>query len=198
MPTLLRHRNRQPRLGHGIHRSRHQRRIQRDRCACQLRLRAHLRAEQHRCKPGTRRTSSKVRASGKADARAKLTALDVDFGHLILKKSLFGGKNLKVAGDAAFVALVGEIDGVLRGIDSALLDGGFLFQNAQRSELVFDVVEGLEDRVAIAVCLRLIGMARLIGERVALAGVERAAPRPGRPVSTLCSGPESTCRDCVL
>ena len=104
---------------------------------------------------------SSAEGADQADARAELPRLEVDGGALVGEQCGFGRKHLKVAGDAAFVALVGEIEGVLRGCDSALFDAGLLFQNSQAGELVFDVVEGVEDGVSVSGSLGLVGVAGL-------------------------------------
>ena len=83
----------------------------------------------------------------------------------------------KITSRAAFVARVGDVEGVTGGVDGALLCFRFLLKDAERGELVFNVVEGLEDGVAIAVGLSLVGVAGDIGERVALAGVEEQLGR---------------------
>jgi hypothetical protein len=41
--------------------------------------------------------------------------LEVDGGALVVEQRGFGRKHLKIAGDAALVALIGEIEGILRG-----------------------------------------------------------------------------------
>jgi len=61
---------------------------------------------------------------------------------------------------------------IARGVDGALLNGRFLLENAQGGELVLDIFEGGEDGIAVAIGLRLVAVARRVGERVALAGVE--------------------------
>ena len=86
---------------------------------------------------------------------------EADGGALVLDQRGLGGQHFKIAGDAAFVALVGEIEGVLRGVDGVLLDAGFLFQDAQAGELVFHVVEGLEDGVPVGRGLGLVAVAGL-------------------------------------
>ena len=61
---------------------------------------------------------------------------------------------------------------MLRGVDGLLLDTRLLLKNSEAGELVFNVVEGLEDGIPVAGDLSFIGMAGLFGEGVPLAGVE--------------------------
>ena len=55
------------------------------------------------------------RARTSSTLEAKRRVLEVGLGALVLDQSGFGGEDFKVAGDAAFVALVGEVEGVLGG-----------------------------------------------------------------------------------
>src|SRR5580698_3769806 len=107
-----------------------------------------------------------------AHARCELAALNVDRRDLVLEERLLSREHFKITRHAAFVAPVGEFEGALRRVDGALLDDGLLLEDAEGGELVFNVVEGLEDSVAVAIGLRLVIVAGLVGERVALAGVK--------------------------
>ena len=77
-----------------------------------------------------------------AYAGYELAGLEVEIGALVLEQGGFGGEDFEVAGDAAPVALVRNLKGVLRGIDCLPLDGRLSLQDAQGGELVFDVAEG--------------------------------------------------------
>ena len=63
-----------------------------------------------------------------AYAGDELAGLEVDGGALILEQGGLGGQDFEIAGDAAFVALVGEVEGVLGGGDGALLGSRFLLR----------------------------------------------------------------------
>ena len=59
------------------------------------------------------------------------------------------GEDLNVVGDAAFVAVQREIDGALGCRDGDLFGGLFLIEDAQCGEIVFDLLEGSEDALAV-------------------------------------------------
>ena len=65
------------------------------------------------------------------DAGRELPGLQIDGRALVLDQRLLGGEHFKIAGHAAFVAGIGEIEGVLRGIHGALLHARLLLQNAR-------------------------------------------------------------------
>jgi len=71
-------------------------------------------------------------------------------GALVLDQGGFGGQHFQVAGDSAFVALVGNVVGVLCGGHSPLLDGGLLLQDAQAGELVFNIFKGEKDGALVS------------------------------------------------
>ena len=77
-----------------------------------------------------------------ADARNKLPSLEIDGGALVLEERGFRSQHFKVAGDAALVALVRYLIGMLSRIDGPLLHSRLIPENPQAGELVFNVVEG--------------------------------------------------------
>ena len=108
-----------------------------------------------------------------AYARNELARLNVDSGALVLEQRGFGRQHFKIAGDAAFVALIGDFVRVLCRVDGPLLDGRFLLQNPQAGELIFHIIEGGEDGGFVGGSLGLVAVASLIGKSAALAGVEK-------------------------
>ena len=78
--------------------------------------------------------------------------------------------------------------------DGLLLGARFLLENSHAGELVFHLVECLEDGRAVAGGLCLVGVAGLVGEGVALAGVEEEFALLARPSSTGRWDPESRYR----
>ena len=59
----------------------------------------------------------------KANTGNKLPSLEVDGGALIINQRGLGRKYLEIAGDTALVALIGEIEGILRRCDGTLFGG---------------------------------------------------------------------------
>src|SRR5450631_2081438 len=58
-------------------------------------------------------------------------------------------------------------------VDGAAFGGGFLFKHPQIRELVFNFIEGAENGGLVGCRLGFVGMARLIGEGVTPARVEK-------------------------
>ncbi len=102
-----------------------------------------------------------------------MTGLQAHRRLLILQQHLLGRQHLEIARDAALVALVRHVEGVLRGVHGKALHHGLALDHTQRGELVLDILEGKNDGVFVRVCLGLVGMPRLIGQRVALAGIKQ-------------------------
>ena len=75
------------------------------------------------------------------NARSKLPALQIRLSTLILNQRTLRRQHLKIAGNAALVARLRDIERPLRRIHSTMLRLLFLLQNPQIRQLVFNLVK---------------------------------------------------------
>jgi len=74
----------------------------------------------------------------------ELTRLQVGKRALVGEQRGLSGEHFEVAGGAALIALVGDVEGALRGRYGPRFDGGFLVENAQSGEIILHILKGLK------------------------------------------------------
>src|SRR4029077_958380 len=94
--------------------------------------------------------------------------------------------HLEITCDSTFVASDGKVQGVLCRHDGFILDFSFVFQNSHRREIVFHLLESIQDALSIVSDLRVISRTRLVGERTSSSYVKYGANgrQPERPDAT--------------
>ena len=68
-------------------------------------------------------------------------AEDGSRGSFVRERRRLGSDNFEVTGDARFVLIREDGYGLLRGLYGFVLNSGFAFENPQRGEVIFDLLE---------------------------------------------------------
>src|SRR5205085_1091774 len=80
--------------------------------------------------------------------------------------------DIQVADDARLVLVGRQLERAARRLHDLVLQRRFLLEDAERREVVLDVLERGEDGLAVGRDLRVVGRDRLLADRAARAGVE--------------------------
>ena len=100
-------------------------------------------------------------------------AAQCGLGALVLDQRCFCGEDFEIGGGAAFVALVGDVEGVLCVGYGGSFSHLFLFQDAQVGEFVLYFVEREEDDAFVAGGAGFELVAGLVGDGSAFAAVKQ-------------------------
>src|SRR3954468_5321304 len=91
-----------------------------------------------------------------ADARGQAPAQYVDGGALVRERGRLRGDHVEVAHDAGRILVKRQRDGMSRRLRHLVLQGGFLFENAQGRQVVLDFLEAGEHRLPVGRALRVV------------------------------------------
>src|ERR1700732_5328715 len=102
-----------------------------------------------------RSTPSSAQGFDERDAGRHTPAQDNDGCALVGQSNALRGDHFEVRHHAAFISVVGQVKRVLCRRHGSLLSFGFVLENTQSGQTVFDLFEGSEDSLTI-VCDRLV------------------------------------------
>src|SRR5271168_927573 len=109
---------------------------------------------------------SSAECADEFDAGSELLGGQVRLGSFVGELHGLGGEYFQIGGYPAFITVGRELGGVTGGDNSGLLADRLLLIDPQRRKVILDLLECVQDALAVVRGILFIGVARLLGQGV--------------------------------